>query len=49
MNVFCSSSAKSFRVQLLLQIDAELFPKRLKVTQVFVVLAFVLDFGFDSL
>lgn len=49
MNVFCSSSAELLRVQFLLQIDAELFPERLQVAQVFIVLAFVLDFGFDSL
>ena len=44
----CTSSVKLLGIQVLLQIDAKFFSKRFKIAQVFVVLALVFDFSFDT-
>lgn len=38
----------ALRIQRLLQIDAQLFPDRPQLLHVLIVLAFILDFGFDT-
>ena len=44
----CTSSIKLLGIQVFLQIDAQFFSKRFEIAQVLVVLALVLDFGFDT-
>ena len=44
----CPCRVPLFRIKILFQVDAKFFPKRFKVAQIFVVLAFVFDFGLNA-
>ena len=44
----CASSVTLLGIQVLLQIDAELFSKRFEIAQVFVVLTLIFNFGLDT-
>ncbi len=47
-SLVCTRSVNLLRVQVLLQINAQFFPKRFEITQVFIVLALIFDFGLDA-
>ena len=47
-SLICTSSVKLLGIQLFLQIDTQFFSKRFEIAQVLIVLALVLDFGFNT-